>query len=126
MLDQHLPEYRESVAQLLRRTREHYEQSLRDVAGGLRIRYVYLQAIEEGRYDDLPGPTYAIGFIRTYAEYLGLDSEETVRRFKEEVDNFDRQTGLVFPTPVPEGTLLQKPFNARTVRAAVHAMLSLS
>lgn len=30
------------------------------------------------------------------------------------------------PTPVPEGTLLQKPFNARTVRAAVHAMLSLS
>ncbi len=104
-LEQVTPEYRESVAQLLRRTREYYEQGLRDVAVGLRIRHVHLQAIEEGRYDDLPGPTYAIGFIRTYAEYLGLDSEEVVRRFKEEAENFDRQTELVFPSPAPEGKL---------------------
>ena len=104
-LEQVTPEYRETVAQLLRRTREYYEQDLRDVAAGLRIRHVHLQAIEEGRYGDLPGPTYAIGFVRTYAEYLGLDCEEVVLRFKKEAENFDRQTELVFPSPAPEGKL---------------------
>ena len=47
----------------------------REVAASLRIRLSYIQAIEDGRFGDLPGPTYAIGFIRAYASYLGLDDE---------------------------------------------------
>ncbi|MGF1611256.1 MAG: helix-turn-helix domain-containing protein, partial [Kiloniellales bacterium] len=93
----------ESVADLLRRTREQYGEDLRSVAEALRIRYVHLLAIEEGRFRDLPGSTYALGFVRSYAEFLGLDGPEIVERFKDEVAELNRKTQLVFPTPVPEG-----------------------
>ncbi len=93
----------EPVSSLLRRHRKQMGQDLKTVAQALRIRYVYLEAIEQGRYDALPGSTYALGFIKTYAEYLDLDEEEVVQRFREDVDGLDDQTQLVFPSPVPEG-----------------------
>ena len=65
-----IEEVREGIAQLLKQTRERYGQSLRDVSANLRIRLAYLQAIENGRFRELPGPTYAVGFVRSYAEYL--------------------------------------------------------
>ncbi len=94
---------RETVSATLRRHRKQTGQNLKAVAEALRIRYVYLEAIEQGRYDALPGPTYALGFIKTYAEYLDLDEDEIVQRFREDVDGLDDQTQLVFPSPVPEG-----------------------
>lgn len=94
---------RETVSAILRRHRKQTGQDLKAVAEALRIRYVYLEAIEQGRYDALPGPTYALGFIKTYAEYLNLDEDEIVQRFREDVDGLDDQTQLVFPSPVPEG-----------------------
>ncbi len=94
---------RETVSATLRRHRKQTGQDLKAVAEALRIRYVYLEAIEQGRYDALPGPTYALGFIKTYAEYLELDEDEIVQQFREDVDGLDDQTQLVFPSPVPEG-----------------------
>lgn len=94
---------RETVSATLRRHRKQTGQELKAVAEALRIRYVYLEAIEQGRYDALPGPTYALGFIKTYAEYLNLDEDEIVQQFREDVDGLDDQTQLVFPSPVPEG-----------------------
>ena len=91
------------VAEVLKGTREQYGRALRDVAAVLNIRYVYLEAIEAGEFDKLPGTAYAIGFVRSYADYLGLDSKDLVRRFKAEVAGLSKQTQLVFPTPVPEG-----------------------
>ena len=93
----------ESVATMLREAREQHDRSLRDVAAALNIRYVYLQAIEDRQFDKLPGTTYAIGFLRSYAEHLGLDGADVVNRFKAEVAGLDKKTQLVFPTPVPEG-----------------------
>ena len=93
----------ESVATILRDAREGHNRSLRDVAASLNIRYVYLQAIEDRQFDKLPGTTYAIGFLRSYAEHLGLDGADVVNRFKAEVAGLDKKTQLVFPTPVPEG-----------------------
>ena len=98
-----LEEAREGIAQLLRQTRERYGQSLRDVSANLRIRLAYLQAIEEGRFRELPGATYAVGFVRSYAEYLGLDSADIVRRFKGEVEGLESKIHLAFPEPVSEG-----------------------
>ena len=92
----------DSVGTTLRRAREGFGEDLRAVAETLKIRYVYLQAIEDGRYKDLPGATYAVGFIRTYSDYLSLDAKGLVERFKHEVEGLDRRTELVFPTPVPE------------------------
>src|SRR5437660_1050555 len=54
----------------LREARERLGWSLSDVAANLRIRYVYLLALEEGRVSDLPGMAYAVGFLRAYAKLL--------------------------------------------------------
>ncbi|HJT07730.1 MAG TPA: helix-turn-helix domain-containing protein, partial [Stellaceae bacterium] len=102
---------RHTVGQLLRETREGIGSDLNRVATALRIRAAYLEAIEEGRYDQLPGAVYALGFVRAYATHLALDGEEAVRRFKLEAEGFEGQRGLTFPVPlaersVPGGTML--------------------
>ena len=96
---------RESVGALLRRKREGFRQDLDTVAGQLHIRLAYLKAIEDGRFKDLPGLTYASGFVRSYADYLGLDGEEMVRRFREEIAGMDRQVQLIFPSLATEGKI---------------------
>ncbi len=94
---------RPATGALLVDARKRKGLSVSDAAGALRIRQVYLEAIEQGRLSDLPGAAYALGFVRTYAEYLGLDGNEIVRRFKDEADELGRKTELVFPLPLSEG-----------------------
>ena len=91
------------VGDELRRAREAAGLEISDVAAHLRIRSNFLAALEEGRPDALPGVTYAIGYVRTYAGFLGLDPETSVRRFKEEAAGLNSRTELVFPSPAPEG-----------------------
>ncbi|MFD2206880.1 helix-turn-helix domain-containing protein [Kiloniella antarctica] len=91
-----------TVAEILRTGREKRGQDLRAVANVLRIRYVFLEAIERGDFTSLPGDTYAYGFVRTYAGYLNLDKDEIVRQFKGEVESYGARKTLIFPTPVPE------------------------
>ena len=95
----------ERVSDTLIRARQQIGQDLRSIAEVLCIRYSYLDAIERGQYENLPGATYAVGFVRSYAEYLGLDGEQVVERFKSEVEGLDSQTKLHFPTPAPEGKM---------------------
>jgi cytoskeletal protein RodZ len=90
------------VGALLRASRLRVGEDLRDVSDILCIRYLYLEAIEECRYADLPGNTYAVGFIRSYAEHLGLDGDEVVRRYRVEQTGGKSATDLAFPTPVQD------------------------
>jgi len=90
------------VGAMLRTARMRLGEDLRSVAQMLCIRYPYLEAIEEGRFKELPGQTYAIGFIRAYSDHLGLDSDEVIRRYKVETAAGARGQELSFPTPVPE------------------------
>lgn len=91
------------VGVLLRRGREERHQSIADVAAALRIREDYLKAIEAGAYERLPGQTYTVGFVRSYANYLGLDAEEAVRVFKRERQGFDPAPAtLAMPAPLPQ------------------------
>lgn len=93
------------IGSLLRETRERLGHSLPAVATALRIRQPYLQAIELGRYHELPGAAYAVGFVRSYADYLGLDGNEIVRRFKQESGGeFSSRAELSFPSAVSEGS----------------------
>ena len=96
---------RVGVGELLRQKRESFRQDLFTVAGQLHIRLSYLKAIEDGRFRDLPGLTYASGFVRSYSDYLGLDGEEMVRRFRAEVAGMDRQVQLIFPSLATEGKI---------------------
>ena len=94
-----------TTANILRVARQNAGYSVADVATVLRFRAGQIEAMEQGRFDELPGGVYAIGFVRSYAEFLDLDVEEIVRRFKREADGLNRKTELVFPTPVPEGRM---------------------
>jgi cytoskeleton protein RodZ len=91
-----------SIGDDLRVAREARGEDLQDIAAQLRIRFVFLDAIEKGAFDTLPGPTYAIGFVRAYARYLRLDAEEMIARFKIEEAGIDAPSDLTFPEPVSE------------------------
>src|ERR1700745_3323443 len=71
-----------SAGDELRQRREELGLDLAEVAATLRTKPAYLVALEAGRPHELPGAVYAIGFIRAYADHLGLDSGEMVLRFK--------------------------------------------
>lgn len=91
-----------SVGALLARTRRSFGQGLPEVSQALRIRESYLLALEEDRHADLPGQTYALGFVRSYADYLGLDGKGLVPRYKDEAQGIERKQPLVFLAPMPE------------------------
>lgn len=93
------------VGEILRRGREHFGQSLEDVERNLRIRAIQLHALETGNIDQLPGKAYALGFVRSYSEYLGLDGEKMVQLFKRQSLGAKIQPNLHFPTPASESKL---------------------
>jgi cytoskeleton protein RodZ len=65
----------------LRRQREMREISLRDIADRTKISLRYLQAMEDDRFDLLPAPIFAKGFLREYARYVGLNPDEVVNHY---------------------------------------------
>jgi cytoskeleton protein RodZ len=90
------------VGEELRNARFALGASLDDMAERLRINRRYLAALEEGRVRDLPGVAYATGFVRSYAQVLGLNAPALVRRFREGAGVATAPKDLVFPEPVPE------------------------
>ncbi len=91
-----------SVGDILRKTRENYGQSLAEVEGNLRIRSSQLDALEKLRLDKLPGRVYAIGFVRSYSEYLGLDGDKMVHLFKAQSVGKRNKPNLQFPVTYDE------------------------
>ena len=75
----------ETVGQDLRTARMRKGDDLAAIAAVLRIRKDHLQALEESNFDQLPGRAYTIGFVRSYAQYLGMDPVESVERLKAEI-----------------------------------------
>lgn len=96
----------QTVGQYFRSLRLSHGEDLAVVARTLRIRSDQVAAIEESRLDDLPGRTYAVGFVRSYAQYLGLAPAEYVERFKAEIGNRGEQAPLRgLPEDTGEGRL---------------------
>jgi cytoskeleton protein RodZ len=77
------------IGQALRAIREHRRLTLEEVAEATRVRRAYLADIEAMRLDRLPSRPFTIGYIRAYAEALGLDGEAAVERFKAEEPDLD-------------------------------------
>lgn len=73
-----------STGEALRAARERRGDDLTAAARVLRIRKDHLAALEDDKLEALPGRTYALGFVRSYANYLGLDANACVERFKRE------------------------------------------
>ena len=99
---------REVGAQLRQRRLERGED-LDHVARSLRIKPSYLLGIEQGDLSALPGRPYALGFLRSYADYLGFDGEELVGKIKAAVADLTDRTRLRIRMPLPENRLPKTP-----------------
>ena len=97
------------VGAQLRQVRLERGEELDDVAKQLRIRSTYLFGIEQGDLSMLPGRTYALGFLRSYAGYLGFDGDELIVQIKSTVANLTDKTRLRIRTPLPESRLPKMP-----------------
>jgi cytoskeletal protein RodZ len=93
------------VGHVLQERREDLGLDLDEIGAMLRIKPAYLVALEQGRADDLPGPTYAIGFVRAYADFLGLDTEQVLARLKGEAAGVNARPDLSLPVPLGERSL---------------------
>ena len=71
----------QAVGRLLRDQREARGLDLTQVEKSTRIRRAHLEAIEEGRYDKLPGAAYIPAFLRAYATHVGLDPEKVMTAY---------------------------------------------
>ena len=83
-----------SVGEVLRTERTRRNLGLDQVSRELKISRKLLEAIEEDRFDKLPGGVFARAFVRQYARLLDLDSEELASRVQE----------VLGPDPVPTFT----------------------
>src|SRR5215218_1040836 len=71
------------IGQTLRETRMRNRVDITEVEAGTKIRAKYLRALENEEWDLLPGPTFVKTFLRSYADYLGLDSRLLVEEYKQ-------------------------------------------
>lgn len=89
----------DTLGAALRAARQARSLSLEDVAATTRVRRSYLEAIEDMRLDALPSRPFTIGYIRAYADALGLDPELAIERFKSDEPVLDE------PLRAPVGML---------------------
>lgn len=78
------------MGETLRGAREEKGLSLKQVEEATKIRTKYLDALEREDFGALPGKVYAIGFARTYAKFLGLDSEELALQCRSLLSDIER------------------------------------
>lgn len=115
-----------SVGEVLRRTREHKGLTIVYIADRLKIRQAYLEALESDDVSILPGRVYAIGFVRSYAGFLGLDEDKLVYLFKNQKVGHQRHTEYAMPTPIDDGILPSKYVLAGCFAALLFIMLLFS
>jgi hypothetical protein len=79
-----------SFGEDLRREREIRGISLKEISDATKISKRFLEAIERNDHHTLPAPVFTRGFVREYARYVGLNSEEMVSRYNVAAANDDR------------------------------------
>jgi len=106
-----------SVGEQLRQARQRAGYSLEAAASETRIKSDYLEALEHMDPRGLPSRAYAVGYLRTYAGFLGLDVDGVVVQFKREVEC---EAGRAQPSKPQKKTEIKLP------RGLVGAVLILS
>lgn len=110
------------IGAMLRRRREEVGQDIAAVAASTHIRQNYLKAIEEGRRRDLPGTAYMIGYVRTYADYLGFDGNRLVTDYHAQLAG-PRKKVEKRAEPEPGGSVPQIQFSPVTLGMAAFALV---
>src|SRR5690242_18573544 len=93
-----------SIGQQLRQAREQRGVELTEAERTTKIRTKFLEAMEEDRWDDLPGPPYNRGFLSSYAGFLGLDAEAVVSEYKRTAEPAGHAEAIP-PTAIHTGSL---------------------
>ncbi|MFP4270380.1 MAG: helix-turn-helix domain-containing protein, partial [Alphaproteobacteria bacterium] len=86
----------------LKLAREERGETLQDIAAFLRIRRVYLQDLENGDLSAIPGRAYALGFLRSYGDYLGFNGDAIVEEVKRTDEPLPESPTLQVREPLPE------------------------
>jgi len=86
----------DKVGLMLKSARLKKKLEVEDIAKKLCIRRVYLEAIEESDYEEIPDYPYGPGFVRSYADFLGLNGARLVQVFKEETNKQDKKTAVPY------------------------------
>lgn len=109
-----------SFGEELRREREIRGISLKEIADATKISKRFLEAIERNDHRTLPAPVFTRGFVREYAKYLGLSSDEIVNRYNYAAAGDDRieksahlERLVTPPPPLPK----EKPFRPSGIPA---------
>ena len=94
-----------SVGYDLRKARQRKKKDIQKIAAQLLIKPCYLEALEQSKYKEFPGQAYAFGFLRTYADYLGLDTDNLIMRYRQE-RSFIEPEKMDMPIPPSKQELL--------------------
>lgn len=114
----------EGVGKTLRDARNRRKIDLAQVEASTKIRSRFLRALENEEWDVLPGETYARGFIRTYADYLGLDGARLADDHRREIGASRPGERLPRVDPVPIAG--RGPRRRRVPPRALAALVSLA
>ena len=106
------------IGSSLREARLRQELDFPELEARTKIRPKYLRALEDERFDILPAPTYVKGFLRSYAEALGLDGQPFV-------DEYSSRFAIGEDEVVVRARRAPAPRRDRTVRESRMAMLAL-
>ena len=112
------PNGRLTIGEALKNAREKKKLSLAEVSQKLRIKEVYLEALEKGHYYVFPGLSYASGFLRSYALFLGLDAKALVEEFHKETSQIKVEQAQM---PIPKNSNLMPSF--KTILNALIVLL---
>ena len=94
------------VGLLLKEMRNKQGKTFAEISQDLCIRKSYLEAIENSDYNNIPEYPYGVGFIRSYADYLGLDGNNIVKMYKEEAEaDFRKKHPYFVMEPQVEATV---------------------
>src|SRR5947208_16036391 len=92
-----------SIGETLREARMRQHLDITDVEARTKIRAKYLRALENEDFGMLPGATFVKSFLRTYAEFLGLDAHLQEEEYRADVDTHGASE-LTAGAPRPDGT----------------------
>ena len=107
----------ESIGEVLSEARKNHNYTVEQVARDTHISKRFIQALEEEDFSAFPGEAYIVGFLRNYAEYLELSSDELVNLY---------QNMKIQEQPIPIKELLETKPKANTVRRILLTMIILA
>ena len=103
------------IGEVLKNEREQQGLTLKDVEHGTSIRSAYIDAIEREDFASLPGEVYTRGFVRNYANFLRLNSEEIVIQFKVDYAAVMHPSADEIPTKSSVGRIFRKKKSTETL-----------